>query len=254
MKHKLILFCKRYSLLGLLIFCVTGAGVQADTTAFLQIPNVRGEAKEANHLNWITIDEQSLEFIRNTRLRVSTVQLAVRKRLDLSSPTLHQLCAEAKNLGKVKIELVLPGVKPFRFYQLILDNTFIESIESAAGTDRIDEFITFSCEKLSWTYSTQDVNGKSINAGAFWDLTKNLGGGTFQGALWLYGIEHSGSNAKIVWPAAEGYKYRIYGSSKVDGVYNIIQEIHASETGAIELPIHLDLPAQFYRVERVESP
>ena len=108
-------------------------------------------------------------------------ELTVTKPLDATTPFMNFYCAQAKNLGTIRIKLVRQdsgdtnNSTNYMTYQL--DNSLISSYSVGGGGDSIPtETVTFNYSKITWTYNGQkEATGAEGAIPTSWDLATNTG-------------------------------------------------------------------------------
>lgn len=235
--------------LGMAIW--TSATGQAD--GFFRIGNIDGDSTEFSHPGWSAFDSTSFLLYRPKGSR--SVQVAIAslvKPLDKASPLLHQACASGETFKALKIDLTAPiaGGRQLIIYQLILGNARITAVNQSGQPAQIRESLSFEFSKVSWTSRLVDLNGRILEKGAFWDVARNLGGEFSGSDFQVYGLTVEDGSLKLAWPAQAGQKFKVMGSSKVEGPYSLVQEIAAIETGALEAAVPTTHPAFFFHVLR----
>ena len=223
--------------------------------AFVRFGSISGGATESAHLNWSEFDSSSLFLYRikgSAALQLTRLQL--RKPLDSSSPTLAKTTALGEVLKTVKIDYSRSsgelGGKVF--FQLTLEDARIISLSVAGDSGELNEVMDVEFGKISWDFTRLDAaTGNPTPIGAFWDAVKNLGGDFNSTAFQVYGLSLESGEMKLAWPAQQGQKFRVLGSSKVEGPYQMLREITAEKTGGVEVSLPSSAAAFFFNVERL---
>ena len=104
------------SALGLLVLFAASSALRADV--FVDIADVKGEASDERHKNWVTCDSFAFGVARevavagaNRRLSASAQfsEITLLRKTDVSSCDLFFYTASGDNVGKVVIEFTRPG-------------------------------------------------------------------------------------------------------------------------------------------------
>ncbi|MBM3822273.1 MAG: type VI secretion system tube protein Hcp [Verrucomicrobia bacterium] len=225
----------------------------AQLQGFMRVGTIAGEVKTSTHLDWSGFDASSLILYRpQGSPRVQATSASLSKPLDRSSPLLHKACASGETFATVKIDLAQPrsGAPLLVVYQLILENARLSSINQSGSIDGVSESLAIDFTKLSWTTRLLSTNGTVVNKGAFWDIARNLGGETLGERFEVYGLSLTSGGVQLAWPAHQGQKFKILGSAKVEGPYQLVREITAAETGGLEIVLPPTEPSFFFSVLR----
>lgn len=220
---------------------------------FLRVGSIEGSVETASHAKWSLFDSSSLILFRpKGSAKVQATAASLSKPMDASSPLLHKACAQGETFPTIKIDVAttVTGGSSLIVYQLILENARINAINQFSSGSSVQESLSIEFTKLSWTTRIIAADGRVLEKGAFWDIVRNLGGETQGENFQVYGLTLSAGGIQLAWPAQKGQKFKILGSTKVEGPYTVIRETVAEETGALETLITGSDPAYFFSVQR----
>ena len=153
---------------------------------YLQIGDIKGEAQDKNHKEWINLLSVSQGVSRpmaagasgSTRQRASATlgDIVCVKEMDSSSAKLIQAVCDGKNFETVKIDLVTStgddSRKPYFCWEL--KNVRVTQYDVSGATQGgavPTESISLNYEQIKWTYDKMGKDGKSqgkVDAG--WDV------------------------------------------------------------------------------------
>lgn len=105
-------------------------------------------------------------------------ELSITKQLDLTSPLLNFYCAQARDLGKVKLKLIRQDAANTQvlYMTYTLDKTLISSISVGGSGDIPVETVTLNYSKIIWTYNQQAKEvGEKGHVEKYWDQETNTG-------------------------------------------------------------------------------
>src|SRR5262245_36706125 len=108
-------------------------------------------------------------------------ELSITKQLDLTTPALNFYCAQAKDLGTIKLKLIRQDATNTQvlYMTYTLDKTLISSVSVGGSGDIPVETVTFNYSKITWTYNQQSKEiGKSGTLEKYWDQLTNTGSTT----------------------------------------------------------------------------
>lgn len=151
--------------------------------AFMKLGDIKGEATDSNHKEWIIIEAMSSPIFRSIpegakdsqRSRGDTTlgDIVVVRQLDKSSVKLQESCANGTYFDVVEITFTSQiGNEQIPYLKYKLSNVIISSYSfhgNAAGDPLPSEETTFGYSKVEWTYilldpktgrSTGNVPGK----------------------------------------------------------------------------------------------
>jgi type VI secretion system secreted protein Hcp len=156
--------------------------------SYMQIDGVKGDATDAGHKDWIEI--QSFNHVitqpasataassgGGTYARAEHGDYEVVKQIDLSSPTLNQMCASGKHIKSVIINLMRASGDASVLYlkvelkECIISKVLTNGNSGAAPT----ETVAFNYGTILWTYTAQKRadGSKGGNVAAGYDVTQN---------------------------------------------------------------------------------
>ena len=141
--------------------------------AFLQLGDVKGEAQDQDHKEWIMVESFSTPIVRSVahgarnqeRKNGQTTlgDILIVRKLDKSTPKLMESCATGKFIDAAKIDLcaTINGKQVPRF-QIALKNVIVTSHNFHAHESMSpspSEEISLSFTDIEWTYTAYDDKG-----------------------------------------------------------------------------------------------
>lgn len=157
---------------------------------YLQLGDIKGEATEQNHKDWIDCNTMSNAITRSVsgdargaqRARGTTGlgDVVVVRKLDKSSVKIAEACAAGRYFDKAELHLTsVLNNKEETVLKIVLSNVLTTSYSLHAQGDQKalpTEEITINYTKIEWTYAAQDNKGKGKgNVVASFDLEKSAG-------------------------------------------------------------------------------
>jgi type VI secretion system Hcp family effector len=154
--------------------------------AYLKLGDIKGEATDKDHKDWINLGSVSFDLERITdgtstgatrAGQAASSPIRVRKGLDKSSPLLALGLFSGQHFAEATIVFVQPGPggrnEPYLVYKL--KNVIITSYSiSGDADDRPTEEVAFYYNKIAWTYFPVDSVGRpSDPVSGGWDVEKN---------------------------------------------------------------------------------
>ncbi|MCH8347254.1 MAG: type VI secretion system tube protein Hcp [Proteobacteria bacterium] len=129
----------------------------ADAAAFMKIADIKGEASDKDHKDWIVIESISPPLKPTARAagRRQHKPLTVTKAVDKASPKLHQASNSGKVFPTVIIEVAEYGGSRATYLKYELKNVMITSYsvnDSGTSGEVPMETITFSYSKIEYKY------------------------------------------------------------------------------------------------------
>ncbi len=173
-------------LAGLLTLGVTPrAGAAID--AFLKIEGVDGESTDARHPGEIEVLSFSYSILVPSSTgggggggasKATLSDLVISKRLDKTTPVLHQRSAQGTYFRTAVLTLRTAGSSGFVFYQVKLSDVRVTSISTTgvtgADSDRPVETLALGFNKIEWIYTPQAPDGSSDTpVGGSWNVVSN---------------------------------------------------------------------------------
>ena len=140
--------------------------------AYIKLGDIKGEATDQDHKNWIIIDTINAPISRSipagakdqqrTQGETTLGDVAITRQVDSSSPKLAEACAAGKFVKEVEIHLcsTIKG-KQQPYYKYLLKNVIVSSYSfsgNAAGSPLPTEAITLGFSDVEWTYIILDSN------------------------------------------------------------------------------------------------
>lgn len=146
---------------------LVGSTIDADAAAYLKLGDIKGEATDSEHKDWIDVlsFEQSMRKSGEgatgaTRQRGDVIMddIVVVKELDKSSPKLAESIAMGTVIPKVEFELTSSAGT---YYKYELTNVMVTSY-SVSGTadERPTEQVSLNFEEIKTTYTEYGSDGK----------------------------------------------------------------------------------------------
>jgi type VI secretion system secreted protein Hcp len=143
--------------------------------AFLQLGDIKGEAQDQDHKDWIMVESFSAPIVRsvahgarnNERRQGQTTlgDIHVVRKMDKSSTKLSEACATGKFIDACKIDLCATiNGKQVPIMQYALKNVIITSYNFHATESMKpspSEEVSLSFTDVEWTYSVYDDKGNS---------------------------------------------------------------------------------------------
>ena len=140
--------------------------------AFMKLGDIKGQATDADHKDWILIESMSAPISRSipmnardqqrTQGSTSLGDIVVVRELDKSSTKLQEACANGTFFKEVEIHLcatVNNKQEPYLKYKL--ENVIITSYSfhgNASGSPLPTEQVSMGYTGVEWTYITLDPN------------------------------------------------------------------------------------------------
>jgi type VI secretion system secreted protein Hcp len=154
-------------LAGILASAGTTASLPASADTFLLLDDVRGEATDSKHKDWIEILSYTQTF-RNSAsaptgaVKVTCGDVTVLKSIDRSSPELVEGVVTGKFFKEAKIEFVATGGKDqVQYYVVTIRDVQLAAIEQTDQPDdaRIVERVTLRGGEFRYAYRQQRADG-----------------------------------------------------------------------------------------------
>jgi type VI secretion system secreted protein Hcp len=128
---------------------------------FLKIPNVKGEARDADHKDEIEVVSWSWgaqTSAHGTGAQRSMDSLEIAKRVDSASTALLRCLAE--NLGTTaRLVVRKAGKTPAEYFILEMEKVRVVSIKLATEDAELNEHVSLAFEKITVTYRQQAPDG-----------------------------------------------------------------------------------------------
>jgi len=156
----------------------------AGAGAFLQLGNIKGEATDRDHVDWIDILAVSESISSSVNIgsigggagagKVQFGPLQLVKQLDISSVELRSNLAAGTRFDDAVIEFTNTGADKIRVYfRYELKNVYISSVSlSASGNDVPTESFSLVFGSIKWIYTPDGKDGSAkppVDAG--WDIS-----------------------------------------------------------------------------------
>ncbi len=145
--------------------------------AYIKLGDIKGEATDSGHKDWIIIQSMSSPIMRSipegakdhqrTKGETTLGDIAVMRELDKSSTKLQEACANGTFFPEVEIHFCSTvGNKQEPYLKYKLHNVIVSSYSfqgMATGDPLPSESITLGYTEVEWTYVTLDPNnGKPV--------------------------------------------------------------------------------------------
>jgi len=148
------------------MFLLTEAAFGA---AFLKLGDIKGEATDAEHKEWIevlsvsqSISQPAATTGATRRRGAAVMDFSIIKPLDQATPSINDAVARGRAFPQVVYEMVEGGVR----YKVTLENArIISAAQNAASGDVPTEEVSFNFTKITWEYKTRKGTvSRSFNA------------------------------------------------------------------------------------------
>ncbi|WP_193211084.1 Hcp family type VI secretion system effector [Luteolibacter marinus] len=137
-----------------------------DAAGYLKIGDIKGEATEAGHKEWIEISSFKWGIDCDPEAAAGTRQhkpITITKEIDKSSPILMLACGGGSPTGE-SLSMTLALADPNRnegqdYYKIEFHDVVVTSYQTgggASGDPLPTESISFNYEKITWTYVPAD--------------------------------------------------------------------------------------------------
>lgn len=159
--------------------------------AYVKVEGVPGDAKDAQHKDWIEVLDFNHSFTQPASATVNSAgggtvgrvvmnSFEVQKRIDKASPKLYEYCCSGKHLASVTVEMMrASGDSRVKYMEIKMEEVVVAAVQSNGHERSSDGFpietIGFNFAKIKWTYTEQKRSdgsvGGSIPGG--WNLEEN---------------------------------------------------------------------------------
>ncbi|WP_419807504.1 Hcp family type VI secretion system effector [Sphingomonas sp.] len=146
--------------------------------AFCQVDDIKGESKDSAHPDWIEVLSYSQEITHKAGANTSATtalingradigEFKITKRLDKSSPYLHQNCASAKPLATVVVHVAMTNNSTAVLMKYTMTNAVVFSICPDGDTNdeahlRPVETVKFRFSHIAWEYQQIGLDGSNV--------------------------------------------------------------------------------------------
>lgn len=147
---------------------------------FLKIEGMEGESAAARgHEDWIEIESFSWGESQTPstgrargRSQAAFTDVSVVKGVDAASPQLYQACATGKHYPSATLVIRKAG-EPVDYFSMRLQDVRVSSVKLAHAREQDVpmEEVTFTYNKITWSYDPQNGTGGKVEKG--WDLMAN---------------------------------------------------------------------------------
>ncbi|MEN6627131.1 MAG: type VI secretion system tube protein Hcp [Candidatus Sumerlaeia bacterium] len=171
--HRLFLSMSLYLFIAPLSFA------DAPVQAYLNVRSIPGQSKDADHPNWIEINNYGMGSSRNDHDPHSSTPAAfqdftVTKRRDkAASPQLRKACHSGDTISSVTLSVYRTDLR-MEIVQMRFTDVRITSVRrvSGFGSKAIEE-ITFGYSTIIWIYKRPTADGGVVTTSNGWDVVNN---------------------------------------------------------------------------------
>lgn len=136
-----------------------GSAAFAANSYFLQIPNMPGDSTVKGHEDWTVIDSFSWGVSNTDGGKAAFDDLGWTQRVDSSTPLLFVAVATGTHLGKVTLDVLLPGTQ-LSFFQMIFEGSVATQLSLAGSGDIPQASAAISSgTRVTMRYRPQDAKG-----------------------------------------------------------------------------------------------
>jgi type VI secretion system secreted protein Hcp len=146
-----------------------------DRHGYLYVKGIEGECDEQKHKKWIEVVSYRCGIKQASVAGGSQgpfgpggarpTPLTIVKLLDSATPEITLWCCEGKPIDEVKVELCTATGTNHAYMQYILTNAVISDVDQgghlAGASDRPQESVDFTFEKIEWIYTPVDSKGRA---------------------------------------------------------------------------------------------
>lgn len=152
---------------------LTLTGAHAASDYLLEIDGIKGESTDSKHKDAIEIESFSWGAT-NSGSAAKTINLALGKQLDKSSPLLFLACAKGNHIPQATITVRKsnPSGGKSDYYQITLTDILVSSYQTSSGesgggggagtTDKPVDRVSFYYMKLKMSYTRLDETGEPM--------------------------------------------------------------------------------------------
>ena len=150
---------------------------------FIKIGDIKGEATDEKHKDWIDVESFSWGMTNSGTThvgggagagKVEVHDFSFVKKIDKSSPVLFLHCANGKHIPDTTIDICRAGGDKQCYMKYELKDAIVSSCNVAgntnSGNDKPIESLSLNFAKIKWTY-TPSPQETPISGG--WDVAKN---------------------------------------------------------------------------------
>jgi type VI secretion system secreted protein Hcp len=160
---------KRILLLAILAVLLLSTSVMAP--AYMKLGDIKGEATEENHKEWIVVDGYAFELhseegaTARVPRTVEAGDFVVEKTVDKATPKLAEAVAKGRLFPTAEIEFVREGPEGSETYlRYELKNVLVTSYQVGGSSDQVPtEQISLNFEKIKNTHTEYDDAGRKIS-------------------------------------------------------------------------------------------
>ncbi len=155
--------------------------------AFIEIPEIPGEALDATYSNWIEIISYNFGVSQSVSAtasssggassgRTTVTNFTFTKQLDSASCKLMEASCAGEHLKEVKVALCRAGGDKLKYYELVLEEVIIADYTQSAASGIPVEIVQLNYGRIKATYTAQKradgTAGGNVAGG--WDRIKNV--------------------------------------------------------------------------------
>jgi type VI secretion system secreted protein Hcp len=225
---------------------------------YLWMEGLKGGSTEADHKDWIPIDqlafgvEQSGEPVGSPRFSA----LQIIKPADRSTPHLFERCASGKPVPNAVLEWVHLVQDRHRFFRIELDNVTVASVSSQARLQADTpptESVTLNYQRIGWTYTELSLEGDPRQEQiARWDLATEQGNAYAKDLLLTMDARRTpDGNVTLSWPTDPDQGYRILASESITGPFTEVMIVPDAEAGSGSHTVTVNGPVRFFILEKL---
>jgi type VI secretion system secreted protein Hcp len=148
---------------------------------------ITGESRDTDHSGWLEVDSWGHSIRQPSSATASSSggftsercehgEMVFTKELDLTSPSLWQVCSQGEVFNKVTIEFFrASNSAPIKYLEIVLNKAMVGSVApSVVGEGLPSETFTLKYASVGWTYTKQDLDHNVAgNNPKMWSLSKN---------------------------------------------------------------------------------
>jgi type VI secretion system secreted protein Hcp len=135
---------------------------------FLKLGNIKGEAKDAKHPEWIEVLSWSWGMSQTGSMhygtgggagKVNVSDLSIMKRTDIASTDIMLKCATGKHYPDATLVMRKAGDKPLEFLTIKMKEVLISSVQTSASSEEPMESLSLNFAEVNVKYVAQEASG-----------------------------------------------------------------------------------------------